>query len=399
MASRFDAIRGNGKRQPAVPIDAAFTMDYVHRLRFTSDVLDPANPVLREVLAKTEDSPGRPVVVVDQGVAEAWPGLCERIDDYVIDALDWMTLAAPVQIVPGGETCKNDWSVYESVARTIHDAAICRHSYVLVIGGGAVLDAAGFAAATAHRGVRLVRLPTTTLAQADAGIGVKNGINAFGKKNFLGCFAVPWAVINDEKFLTTLTDRDWRCGLSEAVKVALLKDASFFDIIESAAPRLKERDQTAMRSIVRRSAELHLQHIVSCGDPFEMRGARPLDFGHWSAHKLEQMTDFSVKHGEAVAIGLAIDVLYSATMGRLPGSEAERIVRLLEALGFSLYHAALNDPALFEGLEEFREHLGGQLTITLLDAIGRPFDVHEIDLARMSDAIAHLATVAARPLS
>ena len=126
MARRFDAIRGNGKRQPAVPIDAAFTMDYVHRLRFTSDVLDPANPVLREVLAKTEDSPGRLAVVVDQGVAEAWPGLCERIEDYVTDALDWMTLAAPVQIVPGGEACKNDWSVYESVARTIHDAAICR---------------------------------------------------------------------------------------------------------------------------------------------------------------------------------------------------------------------------------------------------------------------------------
>ena len=398
MQRRFKPRSSNGKKHPTVPIDAAFSMDYVHRLRFTNDVLDLANPVLREVMSKTDDSPGRLVVVVDHGVAEAWPELTDQIENYLSDALDWMTLAAPVQVVPGGEAAKNDWSVYESVVRVIHEAAICRHSYVLVIGGGAVLDAVGFAAATAHRAVRLVRLPTTTLGQADAGIGVKNGINAFGKKNFLGCFAVPWAVINDEMFLTTLTDRDWRCGLSEAVKVALLKEASFFDLIESSAPRLKDRDQAALRPIVRRSAELHLQHIVACGDPFEMHGARPLDFGHWSAHKLEQMTNFDVKHGEAVAIGLAIDVLYSASMGRLPSSDAERIVRLLESLGFNLYHPALNDPALFEGLEEFREHLGGQLTITLLGGIGQPFDVHDIDKARMSDAIAHLAKVAAQPL-
>ena len=174
-----------------------------------------------------------------------------------------MTLAAPVQVVCGGEQSKNDWSVYESVLRTIHEAAICRHSYVLAIGGGAMLDVLGFAAATAHRGVRLVRLPTTTLAQGDAGIGVKNGINGFGKKNFIGSFSVPWAVVNDEQFLTTLSDRDWRCGLSEAVKVALLKDPMFLDQIETSVANLKKRDPAILRPIVRRSAELHLQHIVT----------------------------------------------------------------------------------------------------------------------------------------
>lgn len=390
---------GNGKKHIIVPVDGAFTLDFVHRLRFTSNVFDTNNPVLPQMLAPCQDSPGRLVVFVDQGVADHWPELADRIENFLIQSLDWMTLVAPVQTVCGGEQSKNDWSVYQSVLRTIHEAGICRHSYVLAIGGGAMLDAVGFAATTAHRGVRLVRLPTTTLAQGDAGIGVKNGINGFGKKNFIGSFAVPWAVVNDEQFLTTLSDRDWRCGLSEAVKVALLKDPMFLDQIEASTTKLKKRDPAALRPIVRRSAELHLQHIVTSGDPFELKGARPLDFGHWSAHKIEQLTDFRIKHGEAVAIGLAIDVLYSALAGRLVASDAERIVQLLEDLGFELYDQILEDPALYEGLEEFREHLGGQLTITLLDGIGRPFDAHKIDAQRMSDAISHLASIAAQKRS
>lgn len=399
MDRRINGHSGNGKKHLIVPVDGAFTLDFVHRLRFTSNVFDTNNPVLPQVLAPCGDSPGRLIVFVDHGVTDNWPNLAERIENFVCQSLDWMTLAAPVQVVCGGENAKNDWSVYQTVLRIIHESAICRHSYVLAIGGGAVLDAVSFAAATAHRGVRLVRLPTTTLAQGDAGIGVKNGINGFGKKNFIGTFAVPWAVVNDEQFLTTLSDRDWRSGLSEAVKVALLKDPVFLNKIESSTTRLNNRDAATLRPIVRRSAELHLQHIVTCGDPFELKGARPLDFGHWSAHKIEQLTDFRIKHGEAVAIGLAIDVLYSALAGRLVASDAERIVGLLENLGFDLYHQVLEDPALFEGLEEFREHLGGQLTITLLDGIGRPVDVHEIDIRRMSDAISHLASIAAQERS
>ncbi len=321
VPDRFDAMAGNGHRHPSVPVDAAFSVDHVHRLRFTRDALDAGNPVLRDVLCRGADTGGRLIAFIDEGVDRAWPDLAADLRDYLADNVPWLRLAGPVGIVPGGEAAKNDWSVYQTVARAVHDAKICRHSYVMVIGGGAVLDAVGFAAATAHRGVRLVRLPTTSLAQADSGIGVKNGINAFGKKNFLGVFDVPWAVVNDERFLATLSDRDWRCGLSEAVKVALLKDARLLDLIETNADRLGNRDDAAILPVVRRSAELHLQHIVTSGDPFELRGVRPLDFGHWSAHKLEAMTGFEVRHGEAVASGVAIDVLYSAMIGRLPASE------------------------------------------------------------------------------
>jgi 3-dehydroquinate synthase len=383
----------NGHHEPPLPVDAAFKVPFEHRLRFTRDALHPENPVLRDMLA-SDEGPRPLAAFVDRGVADAWPDIAERIADYLDDPSVEAELAAPVEIVAGGEAAKNDRSVYDRVTRLIHDAGICRHSYVMAIGGGAVLDAVGFAAATAHRGVRLLRLPSTTLAQGDAGIGVKNGINAFGKKNFLGSFAVPWAVINDEAFLTTLSDRDWRCGLSEAVKVALLKDPAFLDLIDHRGGRLRDRDEVAARPVIRRSAELHLQHIAGGGDPFELGGARPLDFGHWSAHKLEQLSDFEIRHGEAVAIGVAVDVLYSAIIGRLAGTDAERIVRLLQRLGFELSHECLRDPALFDGLEEFREHLGGRMAITLLDGIGRPFETDEIDTVRMKRAIRHLAAMA-----
>ncbi len=392
MTGRRDLEQGNGHGPPAVPVDASFAVDHVHRLRFTRHAFDPANPVLRDVLGAAEASSGRLVAFVDQGVLDAWPDLATRLAEY-IQSVPGFEVAGDLRCVRGGEAAKNDWSVFEDAVRVIHDEGVCRHSTVLAIGGGAVLDVIGFAAATAHRGVRLVRFPTTTLAQGDAGVGVKNGINAFGTKNFLGSFAVPSAVINDEAFLSTLSDRDWRCGFSEAVKVALLKDERYFDAIERAADRLRDRDDKAMRPIVRHSAELHLQHIVTSGDPFELRGARPLDFGHWSAHKLEQLTGFRMRHGEAVAIGVALDVVYSAMSGRLAGSDAARVVGVLERLGFCLHDPALHDPALFDGLEEFREHLGGRLTITLIERIGRAVDVHEMDRARLADAIDQLASM------
>ncbi|MHC5024146.1 MAG: 3-dehydroquinate synthase, partial [Planctomycetota bacterium] len=242
------------------------------------------------------------------------------------------------------------------------------------------------------RGVRLVRLPTTTLAQGDAGIGVKNGINAFGKKNFLGSFAVPWAVLNDARFLVTLPDRVWRGGLSEAVKVALLKDAALLDRLTNLAPALRRRDAAALDSVLRPCAQLHIEHIVQGGDPFETRTARPLDFGHWSAHRLESLTGFELLHGEAVAMGIALDVVYSAVAGRLDWSDARRVLHCFQALGFSLYHEAMSDTgALLDGLEEFREHLGGRLTVTLLEGIGRPVDVHAMDVAAVRESVAFLA--------
>jgi len=254
----------------------------------------------------------------------------------------------------------------------------------------------GFAAATAHRGIRHVRIPTTTLSQADSGVGVKNGINAFGKKNFIGTFAPPFAVINDFALLASLSPRDKRAGYVEAVKVALIRDKEFFEKLEQDAERLRDFDPAAMRHLIRRCAELHLDHIAGSGDPFEFGAARPLDFGHWAAHKLEQLSEYHIRHGEAVAIGIGLDVIYSRLMGYIDAGSAQRVLQLLETLGFELFASELlhvsshNSLLILDGLEEFREHLGGELTITLLKQIGKGFETHEMHLAKVVEALHEL---------
>lgn len=376
-----------------VTIDATLEVRWVHRFRVTREIFNPSNPVFTDALGDRENGPHRLLFVIDRGVSDAWPDLTNDIRRYETSSDDRMMLAGDPLIIPGGEVCKNSHESLDAIVQAINERNICRQSFVVVIGGGAVLDVAGFAAATVHRGVRLIRIPTTTLAQADSGVGVKNGINALGKKNLLGTFSPPWAVINDEHFLETLTDRDWRSGFCECVKVALVKDAAFLDRIEANIPLLNQRHLEAASPIIRRSAELHLEHIVNGGDPFELTAARPLDFGHWAAHKLEHMTNFRLTHGEAVAIGMAIDITYSMQAELLPETVGERILNILEKLGFHLHDEALmSTDHLFEGLEEFREHLGGRLTIPMLRDIGEQIDIHEIDLTAMRQAISQLAT-------
>ena len=384
--------------------EVAFAPRFVHRLHFTRDVLGDDQSVLADVLEPSGERPAKVQFWVDEYVAQANPDLKARLRGFAQRHADRVELAGNVQFAPGGEAVKNDIHILERMLKVFHAANLDRRSYIVVVGGGAVLDAVGFAAAIAHRGIRLVRLPSTTLAQADSGVGVKNGVNLFGKKNWLGSFAVPWAVINDASLLETLPDRDFVCGFSEAVKVFLLKDAGLFDRLCDVAPAIRQRDMNAALPIIAASAEAHRRHITQNGDPFEMLEARPLDFGHWSAHKLEAMTDFRLRHGEAVAIGVAIDTIYSTLALGLDPALADRVVSCLEQLGFELNHPALADTRpLFEGLEEFRQHLGGRLTLTMLHGAGRPVDVHEVDEPLMLQAIQTLreraskATQTSRP--
>ena len=373
-------------------VDAPFAVSFPHRLRFTDDILGRDRDVLSDLIEPSGDQPARVQFWVDDRVALAIPGAVSALAEIGSGGPGRFAMAGDVQVVPGGEAIKNDPAHLERILRAINDADLDRRSYMVVVGGGAVLDAVGFAAAIAHRGIRLIRLPTTTLAQADSGVGVKTAINFFGKKNWLGAFAVPWAVINDTSLLATLPDRDFICGFSEAVKVALLKSPAVFDRLCRDAGKIRRREMGAALPMIRASVEFHLGHITRGGDPFESREARPLDFGHWSAHKLEPMSGFSIRHGEAVAIGVAIDTVYSSLALGLPAGDADRVLGCLAEMGFPLDHSCLGEvDVLFAGLEEFRQHLGGRLTITMLRAVGDPVDVHEIDDARMRAAIEHVA--------
>ena len=376
----------------------SFTIDYNYPIYFTSDLFKADNRLLADSIRKaTDQEVAKLSFVIDKGVKDHHPDLIKEIESYCRTYPN-LDLAIEPLVLEGGESCKNSMDPLMEVLKMVHEGGIDRHAYVVAIGGGAILDMVGFAATIAHRSVRHIRIPTTVLSQNDSGVGVKNGINFFGKKNFLGTFAVPDMVINDVQFLTTLETRDWRAGMSEAVKVALLKDPGFYSWLEENASRLAKRDLDVMAYLIRRCAELHAEHISQGGDPFESGSSRPLDFGHWAAHKLEQITNYEVRHGEAVAIGIAMDVMYSAELGKLDMVTADRIIECFESLGFEVFHPALLsedgsqlNTELLAGLTEFREHLGGQLTIILLNDIGAPFEVHEMDTSKVESAAIKLA--------
>ncbi|MEO0684400.1 MAG: 3-dehydroquinate synthase [Cyanobacteria bacterium J06649_11] len=380
------------------PIQQRVQVTFNYPVHFTNGIFDLDNPLLTQVIANdTEAKPKKVVFVIDSGLLSHRNGLLEQLREYCDRNSDTLTLSAEPLIVPGGEAAKNNPQLLGEIHQLIDIAGICRHSYLIAVGGGAVLDLVGYAAATAHRGIRLIRIPTTVLAQNDSAVGVKNGINAFGKKNFLGSFSPPLAVLNDFDFLDSLDERDWRSGIAEAVKVALIKDADFFEFISDNASLLARRDMQTMQQVIYRCAQLHLQHIATSGDAFEMGSSRPLDFGHWAAHKLEQLTDYRLRHGEAVAIGIALDSTYSYLEGMLSHSEWQKILNTLKTLGFELYVRELNEDSdiehprcLFRGLNEFREHLGGELTLTLLQRIGKGIEVHTVKNSSYQQAISLL---------
>lgn len=374
-----------------------FNVTYEFPVSFTRGLFSSDSMVFVQTLRRLEPSRRhRFVVFIDDQVSEAWPALRGQIEAYAQRHRESLEMVAPVIEIPGGEGAKNDMQLVASLQRQLLDLGMDRHSFVVGVGGGALLDLIGYVAASTHRGVRHVRVPTTVLAQNDSGVGVKNGVNAFGVKNFVGAFAPPFAVLNDLDFIDTLSRRDRIAGMAEAVKVALIRDAGFFEWLETHSAALVACEPYAMTHMIRHCAELHMRHIATSGDPFEYGSARPLDYGHWSAHKLEEMTRHDLRHGEAVAIGLVLDARYAVLRGMLAQGVEERICRLLNRLGFTLWHPMMEARdqggtlKILDGLREFREHLGGELTVTLLEGIGRGVEVHDIDVSLMARAISWL---------
>ena len=351
---------------------------------------------MSDVVSKSSSSEcAKFIVFVDGGVMGGNQNLLREIESWFNAKDGELELVDSPFVFPGAEACKNDWSLIPEIWDKINKNSIDRHSYVLAIGGGAFLDMVGFASSTAHRGVRLIRVPTTSLSQGDGGVGVKNGINYFGKKNWVGSFSVPFAVINDFSFLESLDDKSRRAGIIEAIKVALIRNKNFFIEIENLAQSLANLEQKALEYVIQRSAEEHVDHISTSGDPYELGSARPLDFGHWVAHKLEQISAFRIGHGEAVAIGMAVDLIYSKRVGIISDDDCNRILSLIRSVGFEVFDDDLTRvesgrSVILQGLEEFREHLGGILTITLVPEIGRKIEVNDMDESEVLKSIDEL---------
>ena len=371
-----------------------FEVPYEFPVCFTEDVFNKNNELFLDIIRKKEkDKRHNIIFFIDEGITKHYDGLITELKQYINEYDKYLHLVTDPILVPGGEKIKSDLYFIEQIQESINEFNIDRHSYVIAIGGGAVLDAIGLVAATSHRGIRHIRMPTTVLSQNDSGVGVKNGVNLFGSKNYVGTFAPPFAVINDINFISKLSERDKIAGMAEAVKVALIRDKKFFNWLELNSEKLALFEKNEMKQMIRRCAELHMHQISNGGDPFEMGSARPLDFGHWSAHKLESMTNYRLRHGEAVAIGIALDARYSVLAGMLDKGLEERICCLLEYLGFKLWNVAIEKTnkddglELIKGLKDFQEHLGGELTITLLKNIGVGFEVNEIDISIVQESI------------
>ena len=366
-----------------------------YEIHFTRGVFSKGNHVLKNIIDSRDGKRHHEIFFfLEKRIAALYPRISDEIADYFGAEKNIFLVSKPL-VISGGEAGKN-FRLIGKLCRILAGSHLCRQSFICIVGGGAFLDTVGFAASIVHRGIRQIRIPTTVLAQDDSGVGVKNGINMFGMKNFIGTFTPPFAVVNDLDFLDTLEQRDWISGVAEAFKVAMIKDADFFRWLCRSAGKIKSRDKSVMGKMVERCAGLHVSHIEKSGDPFEFGSARPLDFGHWSAHKLEMMSGGGLRHGEAVAIGLALDSFYAVEKGLLLKKDFDSLTGSLEKIGFRLWSDLLlkkgkdGSPEIFSGIREFREHLGGELHVTLPNGLGRKTEVNELDGKIILKAIKYL---------
>lgn len=377
------------------------TVPFDFPVHFTRSVFKPSNTLLADTVDRLhEKRRHRIMVCIDKGVASAWPNHKTIITRYFKAQAQSLEMAGAIEFIQGGEQAKASFSPVLRMIAKMAERKLDRQSGVLIIGGGGVLDMVGLAASLVHRGLRVIRMPTTVAAQNDVGVGVKTGIDLFGGKNFLGTFAPPFAVINDFDFLDRLPAREWIAGIAEAFKVAMIKDRRFFSFLCRHADALRQRDAHAMQRMVITCARLHMNHIRTGGDPFETGNARPLDFGHWSAHQLEVMSRYRLRHGEAVSIGIALDSYYAMSAGLLPRRAFEALLSGLQTCGLPIWHPLLvkrtadGQLALFKGLANFQEHLGGPLTVTLPAPLGHRTEVHVMDNRRLEEGVEYLTKLA-----
>jgi 3-dehydroquinate synthase len=300
------------------------------------------------------------LIVTDEAVGPLWlprleAGLAGR---------DYATC-----VLPGGEQQKTLGNV-AAIIDALVSARVNRDGAVLALGGGVIGDTAGFAAASYQRGIAIVQLPTTLLAQVDSSVGGKTGVNHPGGKNLIGAFHQPSAVLSDTDTLSTLPERELRAGFAEVVKAALAADAAFFAWLESNVARVLSREPEALAEAIRRACEIKAA-IVAADERDQGRRAL-LNLGHTFGHAIESGAGYgSLLHGEAVAMGLSLAAELSARTGRMPAGEAGRVRALLAAAGLPADPPRLGRPRMLELMSMDKKVKGGEVRLVLLDGIGR----------------------------
>lgn len=281
-------------------------------------------------------------------------------------------------LVPEGEEAKT-LSSYEKVLSEMSANVVKRSACVVALGGGVVGDLAGFVASTYHRGIDVIQVPTTLLAQVDSSIGGKCGINLDSGKNLVGSFHQPKTIVADTSVLATLPDSDFLSGLGEVAKYALLGNTSVAEAIEKNSKKMLERDPTVLVPVIRSCMNHKLQVVAR--DPFERNGIRAtLNLGHTLAHAIEKETGFSIAHGVAVSIGLHFAAQLSCDLGRIPESQRDSAFELLASLGLegSIPDQCKNAERLVDLMYSDKKSDGG-LSMILLNLGGGAELVHDVD--------------------
>lgn len=245
-----------------------------------------------------------------------------------------------------------------------------RDATVIALGGGVIGDLAGFAAASYMRGINVVQVPTTLLAQVDAAVGGKTGFNLQAGKNLVGAFHQPAAVMVDVESLSTLDEREYLAGLAEVVKYGAIRDARFIEWLETNSLKLLQRRADVLEAAVARSVQHKLEVVEA--DERESGQRALLNFGHTFGHAIETATGYArYRHGEAVAIGMHLAARLSARLGMIAESDAQRLTRLLAGLGLPTDPPADVEPeVLLANMQLDKKNRGGRIRLILLDALG-----------------------------
>jgi 3-dehydroquinate synthase len=318
------------------------------------------------------------------------PGALARLEALVAEHLDVARTALIADgnvfaLLQTGRLGRNPWSgssltfpageaskTREHWAR-LTDALLAdgfgRDSGIIALGGGVAGDLAGFVAATYMRGLPYLQVPTSLLAMLDASVGGKTGVDTPEGKNLIGAFHPPQAVVADPRVLATLPERDFRGGMAEAVKHALIADADYFTWMEREAEALLRRDETALTRLVRRSVEIKAD-VVS-GDEREAGRRAILNAGHTVAHALERATAYGIPHGEAVALGLAAECALAEALGVAPSGVAASVTALLGRLQLPVHLPEAVDPdRIIEAMASDKKNRAARIRFALPSRLG-----------------------------
>ncbi|HWB08346.1 MAG TPA: 3-dehydroquinate synthase [Pirellulales bacterium] len=339
----------------------------------------------------TDNLPRLASLFTDRGATHVVVITDEHVEDphasTVAAALAEEHLDVDLVVVESGETSKSVETAHELWEKLL-DLGADRKTFVAAVGGGVIGDLAGFVAATFARGLGLVQVPTTLLAQVDSSVGGKVGVNLPGAKNMVGAFWQPAAVLIDTDVLATLPDREYRAGLAEVVKYGVILDADFFRWMESHAAQLSRRDPPTLRRAIARSCELKAWVVGQ--DERELTGLRAvLNYGHTFCHAFEALTGYSqILHGEGVAMGMLCASRLAERLGRIDESVTRRQQQLLETLGLPVEPPRIDPEKVIRAMSRDKKVEHGRLRFVLPSRLGHVELVGNVPADLVREALA-----------